>query len=156
VICQLQQGITSHEIKARLAAKAQEIPLERKYILSTDSRLLLKWILELRSDELLVGLTPPVEEHIENDIGIGTELETENIPAYIELLVAEINENTEFNLRIVNWHHYAKAQTRILVRKKLEDPDQLVRTVQIFGLSKNKLFDRGRVVASIKALTDET
>src|SRR5207245_10603174 len=69
-VCQLQQGVTWKEIKARLAAKASEIPIEKRYSLNADSRALLKWILDLRRDEFMMGMTPSVAEHLEMAMGI--------------------------------------------------------------------------------------
>jgi hypothetical protein len=155
VICQLQQGETWKEIKAKLAAKAKEIPLENKYSLSADSRALLQWIMDLRTDEYLLGMTPPVEDHLERDIGIKAELEDENVRAYVALLVQEINDKTEFNLLVIGWHHYSKELTRILVKKKQADLETVVRTVQVLGLSKNRLLDGGMVRAAITGLIGE-
>jgi len=39
-----------------------------------------------------------VEDHLELDIGIKTDWPEENIPAYLAMLVEEINERTEFDL----------------------------------------------------------
>ena len=155
VVCQLQQGVTWKEIKARLAAKASEIPIEKRYSLNADSRALLKWILDLRRDECLMGMTPPVEEHLERDIGIKTKLGEQNVRAYLELLVEEINEKTEFNLRIIGWHHYGKENSRILVKKEEADLEGVVRAVQVLGLAKNKLLDGSKVRAAINGLMGE-
>lgn len=152
VICQLQPGANWKEIKARLAAKAKEIPLEKRYALDADARALLQWILDLRRDEYLLGLTPPVEDHLERDIGIETELGEENVRTYVELLVEEINERTEFNLRTIGWHHYGKELTRLLVRKKRADLEGIVRSVQALGLSKHRVLDGDKVRAVINGL----
>jgi hypothetical protein len=156
VTCQPEEGVTWREIKERLGAKAKEMPLEKRYKLSGDSRALLKWILGLRSDEYLLGMTPPVEAHLERDIGLGTEVEEENVRGCVELLVEEINEQTEFNLRTIGWHHYTKEQTRILVRKKRADLEEIVRAVQVWGLGRDKLLDGDCVRASLERLVGET
>ncbi len=66
-------------------------------------------------------MTPPVEEHLEQGIGIEAKLGEENVKAYTELLAEEINEKTEFSLRVICWHHYSKELTRVLVKKKQTD-----------------------------------
>jgi hypothetical protein len=155
VICRPEEGVAWSEIKERLRAKAKEIPLEKRYTLSGDSRALLKWILDLRSGEYLLGMTPPVEDHLERDIGLRTEVEEENVRGCVELLLEEINEQTEFNLRTIGWHHYSKEQTRILVRKKLAGLDDIVRAVQVWGLGQDRLLDRGSIRAALDGLVGE-
>src|SRR6266404_4017024 len=113
-----------------------------------------KWLYEedLRNDEYLLGMTPPVEEHLEQGIGIEAKLGEENVNAYTELLAEEINEKTEFSLRVIGWHHYSKELTRVLVKKSPADLEGVVRAVQVFGLSKNRLLDGDRVRAMINGL----
>jgi hypothetical protein len=155
VNCRPEEAVTWTEIKQKLRAKATEIPLEKKYTLSGDCRALLKWILDLRSDEYLLGMTPPVEDHLERDIGLQTELEEENVRGCIELLLDEINERTEFNLRAIGWRNYSKEQTRILVRKKPAGLDEIVRAVQVWGLAKDRLLRRDGVIAALDRLVSE-
>ncbi len=148
-------GVTWKEIKARLIAQAGEIPLEKRYALSGDGRALLKWILDLRRGEYLLGMTPPVEEHLEVDIGIETGWGDENVRTYVELLVEEINELTEFSLRTIGWRHYGREQTRILVRKKQSGLEETVREVQVWGLGKGTLLDAETVRAALNRLAGE-
>ncbi len=155
LIYRREEGVTWIKIKERLRAKAREIPLERRYTLSGDSRALLKWILDLRSDEYLLGMTPPVEDHLERDIGLHTEVEEENVRGWVELLLEEINEQTEFNVRTIGWHHYSREQTRILVRKKRAGLDDIVRAVQVWGLGKDRLLDRDSIRAALGRLMDQ-
>lgn len=156
VICQPQSGVTWKEIKERLVAKAKEIPLEKKYPLSGDSRALLQWILDLRSDEYLMGMTPPLEEHLKVDIGIETEFEDANVRTYLELLLEEINENTDFYLRPISWHHYNRELTRVLLKKRETDLERVVHAVQVFGLSKNRVLDGDKVREVISGLIGES
>jgi hypothetical protein len=155
VICRPEEGVTWRQIKERLRAKAKEIPLEKKYALSGDSLALLKWILDLGSDEYLLRMTPPVEDHLETDIGLQTEVEDGNVRGCVELLVEEINEQTDFNLRTIGWHDYSKEETRILVRKKRAGLEEIVRAVQVWGLSRDKLLDADRVRAALGSLVGE-
>jgi len=152
VVCQLEEGITWGDVKARLIARAQEIPLEKRYNLSADARALLQWILELRKDEFLLQMTPAVEEHLDTEIGIQAQRDEENTKAYLELLVEEINQRTEFRLRTIAWHKYGGSATRILFQTKETDLDSVVRAVQILGLKHNKLLDVSRVKTAIDGL----
>ncbi len=155
VTCEPEEGVTWKDVKERLRAQAKEIPLEKKYSLSVDSVALLRWILSLRDDEHLQGLTPTVEDHLQTDIGIQTKWRDENTRAYLELLIEEINEKTEFNLRTVGWHHYSRELTRILVKKKQADLEAVVRAVQVLALSTNGRLDADRVRTAITHLLAE-
>jgi hypothetical protein len=155
VTCRPEEGVTWSAIKETLVARAREIPLERRYTLGADSRALLKWILDLRSDEYLLGMTPPVEDHLERDIGLRTEVGEENVKACVELLLEEINEQTEFNLRAISWQHYSKEQTRILVRKKRSGFEEIVRAVQVWGLARGKLLEWESVKAALGSLVGQ-
>lgn len=154
VVCQPDEGLTWREIKARLMTKAKEIPLEKKYNLSADSRALLRWILDLRKNEFLQQMTPPVEERMENEIGFQADWDHQNFRAYLELLLEEINEKTEFKLRAINWKTYNDILTRIQVRTKAADLDEVVRAVQVLGLRQDKLLDGDKVRMAIKGLLD--
>jgi hypothetical protein len=154
VVCQLEEGFTWREIKARLMAKAQEIPLEKRYQLSADSRALLRWILDLRKDEFLQQMTPPVEERMKTEIGFQANWDQRNFRAYLELLLEEINEKTEFKLRAINWKTYNDILTRIQVKTKAADLDEVVRAVQVWGLRQDKLLDGDKVRTAIKGLLE--
>lgn len=152
VMCQPAEGLTWQHIKERLKAKAEEVPIQKKYGLSADSSALLTWILELRSEEFELGMTPGIEEAFEGDIGIETDCGKENIRAYTELLVEEINEKTEFDVRLIRWHHYSQEETRILVRKKKPDFEKLLQSVQVFALREGKLVEMEHARESINRL----
>lgn len=152
VICKLQEGTTWEHIQRRLEAMEKETPLDKKYGLSRDSAALLKWVIELRADQCLRTLTPSVEDHIQLDIGLDANWPEENLAAYLELLVEEINEKTEFDLRIQTWHHYGKAETRIRVKMKRLELESVVQTVQLYCLKNNRVLSRDQVEQAIKAL----
>ena len=155
VVCRVQKGVTWKEIKSKLAARASEIPLEKRYNLSSDGLALLKWILDLRKEEYLLGMTPVVEDRLRNDVGIETDLVRENARAYLELLVEEINGGTEFHLRTVTWRHYAREGTRILVKKKGTGLEEIVRGVQVLALAENKVVGADKVRERILDLIRE-
>jgi hypothetical protein len=154
VVCQLEEGHTWREIKARLMAKAKEIPLEKRYQLSADGRALLRWILGLRKDEFLQQMTPPVEERMKTEIGFQAGWDKNNFRAYLELLLEEINEKTEFKLRAINWKTYSDVLTRIQVKTKEADLDEVVRAVQVFGLRRDKILDGDKVRTAIIGLLE--
>ena len=62
----------------------------------------------------------------------------------MELHLEEINEQTEFKLRAIGWRRYGKEQTRILLRKKRADLDDIVRAIQVWGLGKDRFAGPGQ------------
>jgi hypothetical protein len=154
VVCLPQEGATWETIKARLKARAEEVPLEQKYELTAHSMALLRWIVELRGEEYLQGMTPVVENCLQQDIGIEGNWNEENWGSYLQVLVEEINEGTEFRLRTVPWHDRGKWHTRILVKKKRIDLDDLVRAVQAYCLNRGKALNLGTVKTAIGALVE--
>lgn len=152
ILCQPSKDVTWARLKDTLRAKAQEIPLEKRYALSADSRALLRWIEELGPQEFLLSLTPPVESVMKTEIGIAMGWGEDNLRAYIEVLLEEINERTDFRLRTVDWKHYGSTVTRILVKRKEDDLQTVTRSIQMLGLKQNRLVDGAKVAAAISAL----
>jgi len=75
---------------------------------------------------------------------------------YLELLIEELNENTEFNLRAIAWQHHGKTATRILINRKKTDLDKIVRAVQLFGLRHDRLLNGDQVRTAINGLMSQT
>jgi hypothetical protein len=59
-----------------------------------------------------------------------------NSGVILDLLVEEINEKTNYALRLIPWQKYNSEHHRILVRRKPEGDDDLVRRIQVRGLDK--------------------
>ena len=62
-------------------------------------------------------------------IGIETDWPEENIPAYLAMLVDEINEKTDYDLLLQPWQQHGNAETRIRVKHKPSEMDSLVRAI---------------------------
>ena len=139
-------------MKAWLKDQETAIPLRRKFSLSDHAAALLQWIVELRPEEYVGTLTPEVEDLLKLDIGIKLDWPDENILAYLAMLVDEINDNADFDLRLQPWHHYSQVSTRIRVKKKPTEMDRVVYTIQMLGLSQNKLLDADRIKSTLVAL----
>jgi hypothetical protein len=154
VVCQPEEGTSWREIKNRLVAKSTEIPLEKKYPLSSDALALLKWIIELRNEECSNGMTPIVEDLLESDIGIEAEWDEANSRALVEVIIEEINEKTDFRLRAVPWNECGKVHTRILVKKKGASVDDVIRAIRNFGLTRNKLLGHDEILGALNRLVD--
>ena len=108
----------------------------------------------MRSRDYLLGTTPEVEDRLEQDMGIKTEWRDENLRAFLELLVEEINEKTEFKLTTIPWRRYSRETTRILVKKKETDLEGVVRSVLALGWSRNRALDAGKVREAIQVLLE--
>ena len=85
-------------------------------------------------------------------IGIETDWPEENTPAYLAMLVDEINEKTDYDLLLQPWQQHGNAETRIRVKHKPSEMDSLVRAIQLLGLSRNKALDADRVKAAVETL----
>ena len=155
VTCRPKPNFTWNDIKERLAEDARAIPLEKRYSLSADAQALLRWILELRPDDFLAGMTPVVEERLGVEIGFKTDWIDQNTRIYLELLVEEINEKTEFKLRTLDWWGYPREATRILVKRKETDIHEVIRSIQVLGLKQNKLLSAEKVKAALIGLLAE-
>ncbi|HKQ37956.1 MAG TPA: hypothetical protein VJ063_07745 [Verrucomicrobiae bacterium] len=152
VICSPCDGWTWSRVKQWLQEQATEIPIEQKYGLSKDAAALLRWIIGLRPEEYVGPFTPPVEDNLKVNIGIETKWDEKNLPAYISILAEEINDKTEFDLRLQPWHNYSSSLTRVRVKQKATEMDTVVRSVQLLALSQRKVLDAERVSAAIGAL----
>jgi hypothetical protein len=99
-------------------------------------------------------MTPPVEDLLEKDIGIEADWDEDNCRALVEVLIEEINEQSDFRLRAIPWRESGQVHTRILVKKKDTDWDNIVHAVQVFGLTQNKTLSGDKVRAAIDGLMD--
>jgi len=120
-----------------LSAISDEISqpgLQERLGISTDAAKLLRWVERLPVDKLVGRLTPVVEEDCEKRIGIKCPWDSKNFPTYIQLLIEEINEKTDYDLKALPWHNYAYVYTRLLVGRKKTDLDDILRRLQWLGL----------------------
>jgi hypothetical protein len=155
VTCQPNGDTDWHKIKAQLRALAERVPLEQRYMLSPDAVALLRWIQELRDDEIQAGLTPVLETHLGKTLSFKSEWDYRNTRIYLELLVAEINENTDYQLRALDWRDYPNNSTRILVRQKKTEIDDVVRAIQGLGLQRDKILTKEKVRQALDDLLGE-
>ncbi|MES1180315.1 MAG: hypothetical protein ABUL66_00470 [Verrucomicrobiota bacterium] len=76
----------------------------------------------------------------------------EKITAFFEMLVEEINEKTEFELKLQAWQQCSTKTNRIRVLRKTTEVDKIVRLIQILGASRNKLLKSAKVRATVESL----
>ena len=88
------------EIKASLA----QPDAINGYGLSAEAANLLRWVLEQPKTARLLGCSPLVEEAIrKNEVRLGAEWPSENLPVLIDLLCEEVSRRTPFNLKPIPW-----------------------------------------------------
>ncbi|MBI5818663.1 MAG: hypothetical protein HZA88_06710 [Verrucomicrobia bacterium] len=138
-----KQGTDWPKVKAAIHAKETSPSLEQKYGLSGAAGQLLRWIERIAAAD--GTLTPTVEDHLHQQIGLDPEWDRNNLPAYIVQLVEEINENTDYRLRVQPWTHCNQVMTRLAVKKKHVEMDSVIRQIQWLGLSQNRVLNSTEV-----------
>lgn len=129
--------------------------LQALYDLSNDSAKLLAWIESLDDEERLEEWTPIVEDAQEERIGLECPWnDDDNFPAYIQLLIDEINDKTPYDLKLQPWKDYSDWKTRIRVRKKESEESKIIQQIQLYGLQKGKLLEEQRVRELLTQLLD--
>lgn len=113
--------------------------LRDRYGLSEDAGRLLEWIEEIPAEKRIGEWTPIVEEEMDRKIGIKCPWDQENIPAYIQFLLDEINQKTGYDLGIQPWKSFSRLQTRIRVRKKRSEEAMVIQSIQLLGLQNGKM-----------------
>jgi hypothetical protein len=104
--------------------------LEERFGLSAEAAKLLAWIEKLPSEQMLGCYSPVVEDARQRWIGISSPWEDANFAAYLQMLLDEINEKTEYNLKVQSWHHYSSTKSRIRVDRKRPVMDDVIKQLQ--------------------------
>jgi hypothetical protein len=122
------------------------------YGLSGNAAKILEWIWSLHDHEMEMDMTPPVEPAARERIGMERLGSDPNSRAVLELMIEEINERTPYLLRLIPWKDYARDYHRILVRKKSNREDDLVREIQILGIEKGVCVEAADARAALEGL----
>jgi hypothetical protein len=122
------------------------------YGLSRKAGKILNWIWSLHDNEIKMGMTPCVENAARDQIGIEKLDYDQNSKVILQFLIEEINEKTPYALRMIPWHEYPRGQHRILIRKKENQDDVIIRMIQIRGLEKNVALSASVVEKAIQDL----
>lgn len=132
-----EEGWTWERVKESIREiRDRKDPCET-YGLSRKAGKILNWIWSLHDDEIMMGMSPCVEDAARDQIGIEKLDYDQNSKVILQFLIEEINEKTPYALRIIPWHEYPRGRHRILVRKKENQDDVISRIIQIRGLEKN-------------------
>jgi len=126
--------------------------MEERLGISSDAAKLLRWLERLPGDKLVGRLTPVIEEDCEKQIGIKCPWDSKNFPTYIQVLIDEINEKSDYDLRTQPWYRYADVQTRIRIARKKTDLQDVVRCLQWLGLQNGVFLDIASTEATLISL----
>ena len=95
---------------------------ESLYALSAEAAVLYDWVRSIEKDSLEFGLTPPVQDAIENrSLLLRSKWQTEDFPLLLELLCEEVSGKTPLKLRVAVWHASGRIMQRIHVKTKSGD-----------------------------------
>lgn len=148
---------TWQQIQDALEDLDQLPSLEERFGLGSVAAALLQWIESLDQSEWYRNLTPSVEDHLKTRIGLKPDCNRENLPVLVQMLIDEINEKTDYHLRIQIWKVYDRNSTRILVNQRTSDLDRIIREIQCFALKTDKVLMRQEVIdAGIRNDTPKT
>jgi hypothetical protein len=92
---------------------------ESIYGLSAEAAVLYDWVCSLGKDSFEFGLTPPVQDAIEDrSLLLRTKWHSDNFPLLMELLCEEVSAKTPLSLRAAAWHYSGRIKQRLLVKEK--------------------------------------
>ena len=154
-VCSPKPGLAWEEVKARIRKARSLPPLAKQYGISAEAAALVKWFTTLRPKEWLGHLTPPVEDHLKNRIGISTNWHRENLGVYFSMLAEEISEKTEWKVTVHPWAGGWGGPThRLHVKCKPTSFEEVVQCIQVLAISQGKLLVRERVESAIRAMIE--
>jgi hypothetical protein len=133
--------------------------LQERFGLSDEAAKLLTWIENLPEEKKLLGrVTPIVEDSATKFIGIKCPWSEENTAVYLQLLIDEINERTNYELRLQPWYEYNRMRSRIVVKKKRHGVEEVIRQLQALACEQGRNLNAARtrhVIDNLIAVTTE-
>ncbi|MDQ8191941.1 hypothetical protein [Roseibacillus persicicus] len=148
----LEDGWTWERARKAIEERRNRQNSEEAFGLSQKAARILDWIRDLHDDEFELGMTPCVENVAKEQIGIGGMSYNQNSGALLILLVEEINDKTNYALRLIPWIDYSRPHHRILVRLKPDADTELIRQIQFRGLEKGVRLSEKDVKIHLEAL----
>ena len=140
------------ECLAAIEEERSRPTLQEQFCLSDEAAKLLSWIEDLPRDKLLGSWTPLVEDARKKWIGIECPWQEENFPAYLQLLIDEINERTDYALTVQPWRDYGRIKSRIRIGKKQSEIDEVTKRVLWLAIKNGTSPDRDTVRRTIEEL----
>lgn len=126
--------------------------IAQQYGLSPDAAKLLEWIQDVPANQYAGPWTPIVENAVERWIGIRCPWGDENFAAYLQMLLDEVNERTEYDLSIQPWRHHGAMKSRVRVGHKRNGVDELISRLQVCAVTRGIHVDAERARTCIEGL----
>jgi hypothetical protein len=104
-----------------------------------DAAKLLLWVESLPTDKLTGPWTPVIEEANDQWIGISCPWSKESFPAYVQMLIDEINQQAGYDLSLQPWHQQGTIKSSIRVARKRCGIENVVKQVQLLALERGGL-----------------
>jgi hypothetical protein len=95
-----------------------------------------------------------VEEARERWIRISCPWSKENFPAYLQMLLDEINESSDYQLTLQPWHQHGRLKSRIRVERKRSSVEEVVNQIQSLALGRGVLLNAQLASDAIKELVE--
>ena len=114
-----QAGLNWGQAKEAIQDRFHGVPSAVRYGFSSDTARLWDWLMSLGTNEFERDLSPIVEHHVKNDIGLESGWIRENLHLHLQFLCEEITEKTDFSAGAYRWKESGSFVTRIRFRKKV-------------------------------------
>jgi hypothetical protein len=127
--------------------------LQERFGLTDEAAKLLEWVENLPDDKKMLNrVTPIVEDAATKFIGIKCPWSQENAPVYLQLLVDEINERTNYNLTVHPWRDFGQVKSRIVIKYKATAIEGVVSQLRQIAALRGKLVDDKQLHAAVQSL----
>jgi hypothetical protein len=125
-----------------------------RFGLSDEAAKLLHWIETLPEEKKLLGrVTPIVEDANDKFIGLKCPWGSENVGVYLQLLIDEINERTDYDLKLRPWHEWTRLKSRIVIKRKHSNTEEdLLLWLRQLCAERAKPWDEEQARAVLKSL----
>lgn len=152
-VCGPKQGSNWNDVAASIR-KTRALPsLAERYGISAEAAAVVKWFTTLRAKEWLGNLTPSLEENMKKRIGISTDWNEKNLPVYFSILAEEISERTEWKVTVHPWSSgWGNPTHRLLVKRKPTAFEDVVKHVQLLGITEGKILPREKVEVALRSI----
>lgn len=133
--------------------EASRPTLQQLFGLGDEAARLLSWIEGLPEEEKLLGtLTPRIEDAVERSIGIECPWSADNFAVYLQLLIEEINQRTDYQLSLQPWREYTTIKSRIRIKRKPVALEVVLNQIQALAAARETKFDRVSARETIEKL----
>jgi len=137
---------------AAIHAERAEPKTEDRLGLSYDAARLLEWIERTDRNQFFHEWTPIVENALKSEIGFRAQWPEDNLPALFQVLIAELNAKTAYDLSLQPWNDLGKVKTRIRVAKKPSHEAALVSALEAWAHAQGVSLSAAQRAAALTAV----